>query len=80
MGEYIMGEVTTVQFDKTVVKALKEIKEYPRQTYNELVLHLVELAKKTKINNQYDEFLHKIQQVKMKELWDNKEDEAWENV
>ena len=24
-----------------------------------------------------DEFLHKIQQAKMKELWDNKEDEAW---
>ena len=32
------------------------------------------------INNQYDEFLHKIQQEKMQELWDNKEDEAWENV
>ena len=25
--------------------------------------------------NQYDEFLHKIQQPKMKELWDSKEDE-----
>ena len=24
--------------------------------------------------------LHKIQQPKMKELWDNEEDEAWENV
>jgi hypothetical protein len=29
-----------------------------------------------KSNNQYGEFLHKIQQSKMKELWDNKEDEA----
>ena len=28
--------------------------------------------------NQYDEFLHKIQQPKMKELWDNCEDEEWE--
>lgn len=27
--------------------------------------------------NQYDEFLHKIQQVKMKELWNNKEDEIF---
>lgn len=26
----------------------------------------------------HDEFLHKIQQKKMKELWDNKEDEVWE--
>ncbi len=33
-----------------------------------------------KKNNQYDEFLHKIQQEKMKELWDNKTDEAWENA
>ena len=33
-----------------------------------------------KQNNQYDEFLHKIQQTKMKELWDNKEDEIWEGI
>jgi len=32
------------------------------------------MAKIKKIN-QYDEFLHKIQQTKMKELWDNKEDD-----
>ena len=30
--------------------------------------------------NSYDEFLHKIQQAKMKELWDNKEDEAWVKI
>ena len=28
--------------------------------------------------NQYDKFLNKIQQPKMKELWDNKDDEAFE--
>ena len=33
-----------------------------------------------KKRNQYDEFLHNIQKNKMKELWDNKEDEAWENA
>ena len=33
-----------------------------------------------KEKNQYDEFLHKIQQSKMKEIWDNKEDEIWENA
>ena len=33
-----------------------------------------------KKRNQYDEFLHKIQKEKMKELWDNKEDEEWENA
>jgi len=33
-----------------------------------------------KSKNQYNEFLHKVQQAKMKELWDNKEDEAWEHA
>lgn len=36
--------------------------------------------KKAKLVNDYGEFLHKIQQEKMKELWGNKEDEAWENA
>lgn len=71
---------TTVQLDKTLVNKLKEAKEYPRQTYNELLQQMVEVFKNVKKGNQYDEFLHKIQQVKMKELWDNKEDEAWENA
>ena len=35
---------------------------------------------KTKPKNQYDEFLHKIQQQKMRELWDNEKDEVWNNV
>jgi len=41
---------------------------------------MVVIFKKIKKKNQYDEFLHKIQQVKMKELWDNEEDEAWKNA
>ena len=73
-------DVTTVQLDKSLVNDLKEIKEYPRQTYNELISHMIEIFKNMKKKNQYDEFLHKIQQPKMKELWDNKEDEAWENA
>ena len=75
-----MGEVSTIQLDKDVIKQLQVAKEYPRQTYNELIGKMsktfVDLGKR----NQYDEFLHKIQQPKMKELWDNKEDEAWENA
>ena len=71
---------TTVQIDKEILETLKELKTHPRQTYNELILELIKFYKNVSINNQYDEFLHKIQQEKMKELWDNKEDEAWENV
>lgn len=32
-----------------------------------------------RVNKEFDEFLHKIQQPKMKELWDNKEDDGWNN-
>jgi len=75
-----MNNPTTIQLDKSVVESLKQIKEYPRQTYNELISRMIELFKNVKKRNQYDEFLHKIQQQKMKELWDNKEDEAWEDA
>ena len=75
-----MTNVTTIQLDKSVVNSLKGIKEYPRQTYNEMITQLIEVFKTVKKRNQYDEFLHKIQQPKMKELWDNKEDEVWEDA
>ena len=71
---------TTIQIDKSLANALKEAREYPRQTYSELIKKMVQLFKSIKQKNQYDEFLHKIQQAKMKELWGNKEDEAWENA
>jgi len=63
-----------------MVKALQENKEYPRQTYNELLEKMLHVFKHMKQKNQYDEFLHKIQQEKMQELWDNKDDEVWEHA
>lgn len=75
-----MSKITTIQLDKKVVDVLKNTKEYPRQTYNELLLRMAKTFADVKKNNQYDKFLHKIQQNKMKELWDNKEDEDWENA
>ena len=75
-----MAEVTTIQLSKEIINELKKTKEYPRQTYEDLIGKMLNLFKKTKDRNHYDEFLHKIQQSKMKELWDNKEDEAWENA
>lgn len=77
------ADMTTVQLKKSVVKELKSIKKYRRQTYEEIIEWLISIAKgfpERKQNGQYDEFIHRIQQAKMKELWDNKEDEAWENA
>ena len=78
-SEYIMTN-TTIQLEKSLVDSLKEAREYPRQTYNDLIAHMIKVFKAVKKKNQYDEFLHKIQQAKMTELWDNKEDEEWENA
>jgi len=71
---------TTIQLDKSLVNSLKEIREYPRQTYNELIGNMIKIFASLKKRNQYDRFLHKIQQDKMKELWYNKSDEIWENA
>jgi hypothetical protein len=75
-----MKDATTIQLKKSVVKELKNIRKYPRETYNEIITDLIKTAKEFRKKRQYDEFLHKIQQAKMKELWDNEDDEAWENA
>jgi hypothetical protein len=75
-----MKEATTIQLKKSLVKELKSIRKYPRETYNETISNLIRIAKESKKRSQYDEFIHTIQQVKMKELWDNEEDEAWEHA
>ena len=75
-----MKEATTIQLKKSVVKELKNIRKYPRETYNETISNLIKIAKNSKKKTQYDEFIHKIQQTKMKELWDNEEDEAWKDA
>lgn len=75
-----MKEATTIQLKKSVVKELKKIRRYPRETYNEIISDLIKIAEDSKKRSQYDEFIHKIQQTKMKELWDNEEDEAWEDA
>ena len=73
-------DVTTIQLKKSVVKELKNIRKYPRETYNETISNLIKAAKESRKTRQYDEFIHKVQQAKMKELWNNEEDEAWENA
>ena len=75
-----MPDVTTIQVSKKVLNSLKSIKDSPRQSYSELIQKLVDTVKKTKRSSDYDQFLFKIQQSKMKELWDNKYDEVWEHV
>ena len=75
-----MTQQSTILLQKETIQQLKKAKEYSRQTYDELVKHMTALFLELKKRQQYDAFLHKVQQSKMKELWNNKEDEAWERV
>jgi len=75
-----MSEQSTILLEKKVIDLLKSVREHPRQTYNELIEKMAIIFLNIKKNNQYDEFLHKIQQEKMREIWDNKIDEVWENA
>jgi hypothetical protein len=75
-----MVEQSTILLEKRIIEMLKKAREHPRQTYNELIEKMVGLFLTMRERNQYDEFLHKIQQPKMKEIWDNKYDEIWEKI
>ncbi len=72
----MMSDFTTIQVERTLLELLRRQKQHPRQSYNEVIEHLV----KGRAGSQYDRYLHEIQKSKMKELWDNKEDEAWEHA
>jgi hypothetical protein len=72
--------VTTIQLPRSVLEELKSAREHPRQTYAELILKMVKTFKQSKKPSQFDAFLMAVQQAKMKELWDNPADEAWEHV
>ena len=70
-------EVTTIQLSKSVVKALKQIKKYPRETYSEIILDLIESAREMK---EFDKFVQEAQKTKMRELWGEGDYSAWEHV
>ena len=70
-------EVTTIQLSKSVVKALKQIKKYPRETYSEIILDLIESAREMK---EFDKFVQEAQKTKMKELWHRGNYSAWDRA
>ncbi len=70
-------EITTIQLKKSVVQALKAVKRYPRETYNETILRLITEVKE---NEDFGIFVQKAQQSKMKELWEDGDYSGWENA
>jgi len=72
-----MNEFTTVKLKKSTVRELKKIKRSTGETYNEVISDLIKIVKGT---SEYDEFPHKAQQAKIKELWGEGDYEAWESA
>ncbi len=70
-------EIITIRLNKSVVKALKQIKKYPRETYSEIILGLIESAKEMK---EFDRSVQEAQRTKMKELWRRGNYSAWERA
>lgn len=75
-----MADSSTIQLRKDVIALLKEAKEYERQTYNELIEKMTQTFIQLRKTNQYDEFLHKVQQHKVRELWGSSDDDVWDNA
>jgi predicted CopG family antitoxin len=73
----VPDEITTVQLTKSVVRALKQIKKYPRETYSEVILDLIKSAREMK---ELDKFVQEAQKNKMKELWGESDYSAWEHA
>ena len=70
-------EITTIQLKKSVVRALREIKKYPRETYSETILRLIAVAQERK---EFDLFVQRAQEHKMKELWGEGDYSGWEHA
>ena len=70
-------EIITIRLNKSVVKALKQIKGYPKETYSEVVLGLIESAGGME---GLDKFVQEAQRTKMKELWGRGNYSAWERA
>lgn len=78
-NQLYMVEQSSILLENSVIALLRKARDHPKQTYNELLEKMANVFIKTKEKNCYDDTC-KIQQEKMRELWDNKEDEDWENA
>ncbi len=71
-----MASKVMIPIKEETKKKLDELKKDTNESYDLLLKKLIEFKKKIEENEYFD----KIQEEKMKELWDNEEDEVWENV
>ena len=71
------SEVTTIQLDKSVVEALKRVRRYPGETYNQIIVNLIRNEDETR---ESVISVQKAQEAKMKELWEDGGYSGWEHA
>jgi hypothetical protein len=69
--------ITTIQLDRSVVDELKKFKRYRRETYSEIILNLIESVRE---NGEFETFVQKAQEERMKELWGEGGYSGWEHA
>ncbi len=69
--------ITTIQLDRLVVDELKKFKRYRRETYSEIILNLIESVRE---NSEFETFVQKAQEERMKELWGEGDYSGWERA
>jgi predicted CopG family antitoxin len=69
---------TTIQIDSELKVLLEQLKIHPREPYSDVIARLISL--KSESAEEFLKTVDKVQMEKMRELWDNENDEVWNNV
>lgn len=68
-----MSEFTTIQLDKVIVEELKSIKQYPKETYREIITNMIKYIKTNYIftvsNTMIEKVLFHLTTERKKELY-----------
>jgi len=69
---------TTIQIDSELKVMLERLKIHPREPYSEVIARLLSLNSESA--EEILKTVDKVQRGKMRELWDNEDDEVWNDV
>ena len=70
-------EITTIKLKKSAVQELKNVRSYPRETYNNIILRLTTQSKETEELGIFDQ---NAQETKMNEFWSEGDYSGLENA
>lgn len=69
---------TTIQIGSELKDILERLKIHPREPYSDVIARLISLYSES--TEEILKTVNMVQKEKMRELWDNKDDEVWNNV